>query len=72
MANHGPNTNGSQFFITFAPAPWLDYHHVVFGEVIDGFAVVDALEHIGTQSGTPTKRAVISASGAIHQFDHGW
>ena len=66
MANHGPNTNGSQFFITFAPAPWLNYHHVVFGEVIEGFAVVDAIEKIGTANGTPTKRAEISACGGIH------
>ena len=65
MANHGPNTNGSQFFITFAPAPWLDYHHVVFGEVIEGHTVVDALEKIGTQSGKPTKRAAISLSGLV-------
>lgn len=65
MANAGPNTNGSQFFITFVPTPYLDGHHVVFGEVIEGFEVVDALEEIGTQDGTPTKRAVIAHCGSF-------
>ena len=65
MANAGPNTNGSQFFITFEPTPWLDGHHVVFGEVIEGFATIDALEDIGTQSGTPTKHAIISKCNSL-------
>ena len=67
MANSGPNTNGSQFFITFQTTSWLNNHHVVFGEVLDGFSVVDALERIGTQSGTPTKHAKISGCGSIYQ-----
>ena len=65
MANAGPNTNGSQFFITFEVTSWLDGHHVVFGEVIEGFETVDMLEEIGTQSGAPTKHAVISACGDL-------
>ena len=66
MANSGPNTNGSQFFITFKNTPtWLNGHHVVFGEVIEGFNVVDALENIGTQSGTPLKPAIIAKCGEL-------
>ena len=65
MANAGPNTNGSQFFITFDKTPWLDGRHVVFGEVLEGEDVVKALEAVGSQSGKTSKKAVIADSGVI-------
>merc|ERR1711868_279299 len=48
MANAGPNTNGSQFFMTFIPCNWLDGKHCVFGKVIDGWQTLDALESVGS------------------------
>ncbi len=51
MANAGPNTNGSQFFITTAATPWLNGHHTIFGEVVSGYEAVEAIENSPTQPG---------------------
>ncbi|KAF1750972.1 hypothetical protein GCK72_017523 [Caenorhabditis remanei] len=65
MANAGPNTNGSQFFICTVDTPWLDGGHVVFGQVTDGMSVVKKVEQIGSRSGTPTKVVTISDCGEL-------
>jgi peptidylprolyl isomerase len=65
MANAGPNTNGSQFFITTVETPWLDGKHVVFGEVIEGSDVVKQMEALGSQSGKPAKRVTIENCGTL-------
>ncbi len=67
MANAGPGTDGSQFFLTFAPTAWLDGKHTVFGEVVEGLDVLSQMEKRGSPSGRPTERVVIekaSVSGA--------
>ncbi|KAI9123465.1 hypothetical protein K1719_004765 [Acacia pycnantha] len=66
MVNSGPDSNGSQFFITTVKASWLDGEHVVFGRVVEGMDTVFAIEGgAGTYSGKPRKKVVISDSGEI-------
>ena len=65
MANSGPNTNSSQFFICTAKTEWLDNKHVVFGHVIEGMDVVRKMEKVGTQSGKTSRPVIISDCGEI-------
>ncbi|KAF9177007.1 cytochrome P450 cyp2 [Haplosporangium sp. Z 767] len=65
MANAGPNTNGSQFFICTVKTSWLDGKHTVFGNVVEGTEVVDKIEKLGSASGTPKGKVTIAASGQL-------
>jgi len=62
MANAGPNTNGSQFFVTVAATPWLNKRHTIFGEVVDGYKVVEAISLVAATPGNnkPLQAVTIS------------
>ena len=65
MANAGPNTNGSQFFICTAQTPWLNGKHVVFGRVTENLELVKQIENYGSQTGAPKATVVIQECGVV-------
>ena len=65
MANAGPNTNGSQFFLCTAKTSWLDGAHVVFGQVLEGYETVKAMERVGSGGGSTKFKVVITGCGVV-------
>ena len=67
MANNGPDSNGSQFFVTTADAPFLEYKHVAFGRLVDGSKVLNEIEEHGSVTGEPTAEILIDDCGVLNQ-----
>ncbi|KAG7218763.1 hypothetical protein INR49_007300, partial [Caranx melampygus] len=70
MVNTGPNTNGSQFFISMEEKEWLDGKNVVFGSIVEGLQVVKKMESYGSKNGTTTTNIVITDCGQILDRKH--
>merc|ERR1711934_786116 len=68
MANAGPGTNGSQFFLCTAKTAWLDGKHVVFGKVLTGLDVVKKIEEVGSQSGSTSKKVTMASCGQLEEL----
>jgi len=68
MANAGPNTNGSQFFICYIPCYWLDGKHTVFGKAVQGYDVLEEMERLGSSSGKTSEPVVIEDCGLMGAY----
>jgi len=69
MANSGPGTNGSQFFLCTAKTAWLDGKHVVFGKVVKGMSVVRDIEAVGSQGGETSQKVTVTDCGELPADD---
>jgi peptidylprolyl isomerase len=67
MANSGPNTDGSQFFLTFTATPWLDGKHTIFGQVVQGMDVLESIEKLGSRSGKTSEAVSIITATILVQ-----
>ena len=67
MANAGPNTNGSQFFICTVKTEWLDGRHVVFGSIVEGMDIIKKVESFGSRSGKTTSKIVVDDCGEVSE-----
>ncbi|MEI6916383.1 MAG: peptidylprolyl isomerase, partial [Armatimonadota bacterium] len=65
MANSGPDTNGTQFFVTFVPTRGLDFDHIIFGQLVRGWDVLSAIESKGTSGGTTTQDVIITKAQMV-------
>jgi len=65
MANSGADTNGTQFFVTLAPTRWLDFDHIIFGQLVRGWDVLSAIESKGTSGGTTTQDVIITKAQMV-------